>query len=377
MDKILLAVFITALIPFLLYPAYILLSIVFRKKAKKIPSGDTNVAPVSIIIVGYNEQRYIRNKIQSFLNPAEWIPGSEIIVVSGGSTDGTPAIIREFENTPDVKVFLFEQRVAKIDGVNLAVSHAKNEILVFSDCRQVMKPGSVRKLVSRFSDETIGTVSATLMDHSMEGNSSLIRSMLNEVAFRDSASGSALNVFGALYAQRKSVYRTIPRDILFDDLFVTVSTIEQGKRLVQEREAVIYDVPFDAYYGSERIERLARGLLVFFRLHKNTVRKLSPSVRARFIVYKYLKLFIPFLLPVILLSGIGVADVFVPPLFQVTFIALLAVSTLIPEIRQFIALYIRVNYYFAIAVLKFYFRNERSITWAKLEVMETDSKTAA
>ena len=321
---------------------------------------------MSIIIVGYNEAPYIREKINSFLEASDWIDGSEIIVVSGGSTDNTSEIVREFEADPRIKTFLYANRVAKIEGVNLAVSKAKNEFLVFSDCRQKMKPGSVRKLMANFQDESVGTVTATLIDSHLEGNCSFIRSLLNRVAIRESASGSALNVFGALYAQRKSVYRAIPGDVLFDDLFVTVSTINQGNRLVQEREAVIFDVPFKTYYKDERIKRLARGLLIFLHLHRKSIFKLPFTVLLRLFIYKYLKLFIPFALPLLILSGICSAFLVLPPLALLGLLSAFAFTTLIPEFRAFLALNIRVNYYFAVAVFKFYFRNERSIVWQKL-----------
>jgi hypothetical protein len=89
-------------------------------------------------------------------------------------------------------------------------------------------------------------------------------------------------VFGALYAQRKSVYRTIPTDTIFDDLFVAVSTIVQGRRVIQEKEAIIYDVELYRYYNKERLERLARGLLMFLCNHTALIMQLPLGVLIRF-----------------------------------------------------------------------------------------------
>src|ERR1044071_8551125 len=75
--------------------------------------------PVSILIACYNEERYLREKIETLLDPKEWIPGSELLIVSTGSTDGTNAILESFRDRGDVHIFL-EHRITKIQALNLA-----------------------------------------------------------------------------------------------------------------------------------------------------------------------------------------------------------------------------------------------------------------
>ena len=177
----------------------------------------------------------------------------------------TNAILKEFRHHSDIVLMIYEEHFTKIECVNRAAARSKNDILVFSDCRQRMKSGSIKRLLYNFDDQSIGTVTATLINLK-DGKASRIRSVLNRVAFSESIKGSCLNVFGALYAQRKSVYRTIPTDIIFDDLFVVVSTIVQHKRLVQENEAIIYDVNFNRYYNKE--SKGSQRLLLFLCNHK-------------------------------------------------------------------------------------------------------------
>jgi cellulose synthase/poly-beta-1,6-N-acetylglucosamine synthase-like glycosyltransferase len=350
----------------LLYPLWAWL------RKLRAPKADANAvpfeAPVSIIISCYNEAAFIRQKINSLLDPAEWIPGSELLVVSGGSTDETNAILETFRNHPHVRLFIFEERIGKINSVNLAVAASKNELLVFSDCRQQMKPGSVKKLVSRFSDPHIGTVNSTLRDAPEAKRGSLFRRLLNKVAFHESAGGSALNLYGALYAQRKSVYREIPADILFDDLFVIVSTIGQGYRLVQERDAVIYDVQFGTYYSAERIERLTRGLLLFFFRHRHLIGRMPPVLRMRFLLYKYTKLLLPVLFLPAPLAMFYLALHYFTPLFLALFIAGALLLLLIPNIRAAVFLGLRINHFMFRATFRFLFMNERSNSWQKLQV---------
>jgi biofilm PGA synthesis N-glycosyltransferase PgaC len=323
--------------------------------------------PVSIIIAAYNEERFIRDKILSLIAKEGWIEGSELIVVSAGSTDRTNAILDEFRGHRDIVLMIYQEHLTKIEAVNLAVSRSKNEILVFSDCRQRMKSGSIRSLLDNFSDESVGTVTSTLVN--IKGSKvSQIRTLLNGVALAQSKNGSCLNVFGALYAQRKSVYRTIPNDIIFDDLFVAVSTIVQGRRLIQEKEAIIYDVDFNRYYSKKRLERLARGLLMFLWKHTALIMQLPLGFLIRFLCFKYLKLVCPFLL----IMSIACALYLVIPVMSVQFMTiagiLLAIAVGIKESRDIICLFMRANVYFTTAVVKFIFVDRQDTSWRKLEL---------
>jgi glycosyltransferase involved in cell wall biosynthesis len=194
------------------------------------------------------------------IDPDEWIEGSELIIVSGGSTDRTNEILSEYKDNQKIKLILLEHRITKIIGVNLGVAHSRHDILVFSDCRQHMRKGSVKRLIAPLGNPEIGTVSSTLEDNKGIDKMSFVRNAMNWIAYNESAGSSSLNLFGALYAQRKSGYRLIPENILFDDIFVTVSTLIQRKKLIQTKEAVIHDARFKDYYKKERIEQLAGGL---------------------------------------------------------------------------------------------------------------------
>ena len=322
--------------------------------------------PFSIIIAAYNEERFIRNKILSLIDQEWWVEGSEVIVVSGGSRDGTNAILAEFRSHRDIVLMIYQEHLTKIEAVNLAVSRSRNDILVFSDCRQTMNAGAIPRLLDNFDDESVGTVTATLVNGN--GSSvSQIRRLLNVAARAPNAKGSCLNVFGALYAQRKCVFRAIPTDIIFDDLFVVVSTVLQNKRVVQERDAIIYDVNFSRYYNGERLERLARGLLLFVWNHAALIMELPLCFRMRFLGFKYGKLVLPFVLSMCIVYAVYC----VLPVMSVQTVAigalLCAVAFAIKGSREVICLFVRLNVYFMAASFRFVFGNGRQTTWQKLK----------
>ena len=264
-----------------------------------------------------------------------------------------------------MKIIIEKENASKIRAVNEGVKAAKNDLLIFSDCRQLMKKGSVKCLVRNFKDPEVGTVNSTLTDTDGIKKMSL-RNLLNRISEWESLSGSSLNVYGALYAQRKSVFREFPEDILFDDLFVVVSTILQKKRLITEKNAVIYDVPFNDYYKSDRIDRLARGLLLFLTRHFKMIRRMPFNYFIRFLIFKYFKLALPFMLLLLFLDIIyffinNTLDPYLLILLP-AFLCLL----IIKPVRQLIIQFIQINLHFFTATLQYLFFKKRSNKWGKL-----------
>lgn len=339
----------------------IIVSKLFERPVQK---SFQNLAPVSIIIACYNEEESIKQRIESFLSEEEWINGSELIVVSGGSSDNTNQILNAFKDSDKIRLIISPERMTKIRAVNHAVSLAQHDILVFSDCRQTIKSGSVKNLVANFADPNVGTVTSRLLPNTKKTKRSM-RTLLNFVSICESNSGSCLNVFGALYAQRKSVFRAIPENLLFDDLFVVVSTLSQRKRLIMEPEAVLYDVPFETYYQSDRVKRLTRGLLIFLNSNFALIWKLKLGFFCRFMIFKYLKLMIPLGLIVSVLSTMTLvleSSWSLTGFVVILFVFLLA-GTLSGYIRHFIA----VNLYMFTATMGYYFLNDKSNSWNKLK----------
>lgn len=340
-----------------------------RSRVAKRPVRKSNdfIQRVSIIIAAHNEEKHIRQKLDSFLDPGEWIEGSEIIVVANGCTDATLDILSGYSDNQAVKVINLPGKASKIFSVNKAVEHAKNEILIFSDCRQDMKKGSVKQLVHNFNDPDVGTVNS-ILTQKVKCKRISFRNLLTRIAGWESLSGSSLNVFGALYAQRKEAFRTFPDDILFDDLFVVVSTIIQKKRLVTEANAVIYDVPFEDYYVKDRISRLARGLLLFLTRHFELIRQMPFNYFCRFLIFKYLKLILPFVLIILCIDLILLFVLLFPLKYLLVLALLLAVIMLIGPVRRLFIHFIRINLHFFDATIRFALNKERSVSWSKLKI---------
>jgi len=355
-------VFVSVIFMLGLYPLLVkLISLISKNKVKK---SSIFVQPISIIIACYNEEKYIKQKLDSLLHPEEWIPGSELILYSCGSTDNTNKILKEYESDERIKIFIQEDHLSKICIVNKAVKNTKNELLVFSDVRQRMKKGSIKNMVNNFNDPDVGTVTCLLKDIENPKRFSF-RTVLNYTSINESRINSCSNVFGALYAQRKSVFREIPPSLLFDDLYVVISTLAQRKRLIMDNDVVLYELPFIKYYTTERIQRLVRGLLLCLLQERKKIAEIPLLMRMRFFIFKYVKLFLPIILVFISIDAIFLFYNFFSFQYLIVFIAIMGIVLSIKNTRLLFLHLIKINFYFLLSTIKFFFLNSRSNKWEK------------
>ncbi len=96
---------------------------------------------ISVIVSTYNEEKYIRNCLNSLLK--QTYKPLEIIVVDDGSTDNTKDIVREFHQI----IFIENKHQGTALSRNLAANQAKGDILVFLDSDMIFDKNFVEKLV--------------------------------------------------------------------------------------------------------------------------------------------------------------------------------------------------------------------------------------
>lgn len=104
---------------------------------------------VSVIIVTYFSEKYIRKCIESLLTSS--YRDIEIIVVDNDSRDATPSILREYEGRIR-SVFLSENRGFSA-GCNAGAIHSSGEILFFLNPDAFVTPDCIEKMVSFLSSQ--------------------------------------------------------------------------------------------------------------------------------------------------------------------------------------------------------------------------------
>jgi cellulose synthase/poly-beta-1,6-N-acetylglucosamine synthase-like glycosyltransferase len=221
------------------YPLVVLILSMVRPR----PVHKKTITPsVTVLIAAYNEAECIAATIENKLG-LDFPKGQlEIIVVSDGSTDGTDEIVRRYEGER-VRLIRQEPRAGKTSALNKAVSHAKGEILVFSDANSSYAPDALRFLIENFNDPEVGYVTGKMIYTNPNGSlvgdgCTAYMKYENFLRSAETFVGSVVGVDGGIDAVRKSLYRPMAPDQL-PDFVLPLKVVEQGFRVVYESRALL------------------------------------------------------------------------------------------------------------------------------------------
>ncbi len=270
---------------------------------------------VSVVIAVFNEDRFIKQKIDNCLNLDYPIDKFEVIVVSDGSNDGTNAMMEQFQ-TKGVKVLFYPERKGKPTALNLGVAEAGGEIIFLTDARQILDKGALRELVANFSDPRVGSASGELMlisdaeNVSSEGMGYYWKAE-KWIRERESQVHSMLGATGAIYAIRKPLFTPIPPETILDDMLIPLRGVLKGYRAVFDRSAKAYDISTrELREESKRKVRTLSGNFQLLRLEPRLMNPFSNAVFFQFISHKVFRLIVPFAMSLCFLSNLFLSSTF-------------------------------------------------------------------
>src|SRR3954449_11300218 len=125
---------------------------------RRSPPGGEHVGDelVSIVVPARDEERHIGDTLDALR--AQDHPNFEIIVVDGGSTDGTVDVVkRHMVEDPRVQLQHNPKGITPI-SLNVAVAHARGQWLVRMDAHSTVDPGYVSAAVARLREGRWGGV---------------------------------------------------------------------------------------------------------------------------------------------------------------------------------------------------------------------------
>ena len=303
------------------------------------------VPGVSIVIAACNEGPRLGDRIEN-LRSLDYPPARrQIVVVSDGSTDDTPEVLRRFSRFVDV---ITVPRGGKALALNAGVAAAKFDILVFADARQVFAPDALRELVAPFDDPAVGAVSgelildceAALFDNRRcetdrrripdsatgtverrsrgERRRSFASSIADGVGMYwryekqlrrlESAVGSTLGATGAIYAMRRALWQPLPADTILDDVLAPMRVVLAGRRVVFNERARAFDrAPDDADTEARRKVRTLAGNYQVLWLDPRLLLPWRNPVWFQYMSHKIGRLVVPYALLAILFTSIALA----------------------------------------------------------------------
>lgn len=292
------------------YPAWLFLSTRWRQRPVKRAEF---TPPISIVMVVRNEENVLAQKLQNLMGldyPQDLI---ELVLVSDGSNDRTEGILSHYAEGKQVKVIAHGDARGKAAGLNEAIGSAHGEIVVFTDARQKIETGAVRRLVENFADPEVGCASGELMLGDSDSGETkqgmgLYWRIEKRVREMESASGSVMGATGALYAVRRDLLSPIPPETILDDVLIPLNVLRQGRRVVFDPSARAWDVANQGKVREfARKVRTLSGNYQLLQLAPWLLTAANPS-RFRFISHKLLRLVSPFALAAMLIASLALSQ---------------------------------------------------------------------
>jgi cellulose synthase/poly-beta-1,6-N-acetylglucosamine synthase-like glycosyltransferase len=267
MQALLLLIFILAVMMILhTYLFYPLGLVMFTSKEK--PKGDMyslteNLPTVAILMAAYNEEKVIGAKIKSVFETNYPLDKITFYIGSDASTDGTDAIIKEWQQRyPQLKLVNFSGRTGKSGIINQLAASATEDIFILTDANVLFKNDSIFNLLRHFKNERTAQVCANIVKFSESNKGIAVQeksyiALENKVKFAESVRWNiVIGAEGACYAIRRSSFSPVPPKFYMDDFYITMNVIEQGNEIVFDNEAVcLEDV---SYQSSEEFKRKVR-----------------------------------------------------------------------------------------------------------------------
>ena len=123
---------------------------------------------VSVIILTYNGNEYIKPLLESLLNQSYPQERTEILVVDNASTDDTLATVGK--NFSSAKIVALEKNLGFAAGNNQALSHASHDLLVFLNQDTTCHPAFLQSMVGLMeSDTTLAACNPNILTAEDEG----------------------------------------------------------------------------------------------------------------------------------------------------------------------------------------------------------------
>ena len=243
---------------------------------------------ISIIIPCYNEEKNIRECLNS-ISKANYLKNKlEIIVIDDGSTDNTRKILNNY-NIKLIKL----QHLGKSAALNLGVMKAKYDFILTLDADTTIDKNFIKNIVKPFEDKNVGATNGSCLaksDNNMLETFQKIEyfghSMIRK-AFSDVYS-NGLWFFGAFSCFRRSVLDEVgyfKKDTMAEDMDIFLEIYSKGHKVLNVSDAIGYTyVPMDLKsFFSQRARWSIGGLQALRKNIKAFSLKSNPSIIFLFI----------------------------------------------------------------------------------------------
>lgn len=217
---------------------------------------------VTLLFSAFDEEAWIRRKIENCL-ALDYPPDRlEIVVGCDGCTDRTAQLAREVGGAR-VKVHALTPRAGKASVLSRLVPQARGDLVVLTDANVMLERGALRALSRRFREPGVGAVVGRLRLFNptrREFEESLYWKYETAIKYYEGKHGCVLGANGGIYAIRRILFSPLPPDTIVDDFVIPVRIAARGWEVPFEPEAVAFEeTTEDAGHEFGRRARIGAG----------------------------------------------------------------------------------------------------------------------
>ena len=221
---------------------------------------------ISVVIPCYNEVRYIRDCIDSLLSNGTDPSRMELLVIDGGSTDGTVALLNELSQIhPQVKVLSNPDRITP-RALNIGVHAAQGSYILISSAHAAFDFGYISTLISTMNDHSdaiaVGGVMETMVKNSTAMSESIRTVLMHPVGVGNAKFRTGVSDVIAVDTVPFGLYRAQELKAVggYDERLIRNHDMELSKRLLRNG-GKIYLTPKArcTYYARETFRAMAKN----------------------------------------------------------------------------------------------------------------------
>ena len=248
---------------------------------------------LAVCVSAYNEQSVIASRVDNLLACRAALPSLDILFYVDAATDATAQILAGYGD--QIRLIISPDRQGKTAGMNRLVAHTDAEIVVFSDANVTFAEDAIERLVAPFADPSVGCVCGhlryidPLSATSTAATGSLYWRLEEHIKALESATGSVMGADGSIFALRRSLHRPPPPHLI-DDMFVSLSVLCDGARIVRVADAIAYEASVSR--PAEEFRRKIRIACQAFNVNRalwDRLMRLPAVDRYKYVSHKLLR----------------------------------------------------------------------------------------
>lgn len=290
-----------------------------RRLARPAPAPAVEDWPeVAVVICAYNEADWIVRKLENTLALDYPRERMQLWLVTDGSTDATPELVRTYPFPPSQRWTLLHEpaRRGKIAAFDRAMQRIDAPIVVSTDANTFVNTGALKNLVRPFADPRVGAVAGEKRielgerDDASSAGEGIYWKYESALKRWDAELWTVVGAAGELFAFRRALYEPVPPDTIVEDFYMTMRIAQRGHRVQYAPDA--YASERSSASVQEELKRKVRiaagGWQAFVRLAPllNVFR--YGLLSFQYISHRVLRwVAAPVLLPVLLVLNIGIA----------------------------------------------------------------------